>query len=121
MTVDEFKKKNKPKDRSVLDSFCNEIIDLRSQNFSLEVIKKFLSENGIETSIMNISKYLRRKKKQPLMAKEEKKETTIKAPRSHKNEETAVRTYEHEETDGFALKMRKTNNPILDYLTKDKK
>lgn len=121
MTVDEFKKKNKPKDGSVLDSFSNEIIDLRSQNFSLEVIRKFLRENGIETSIMNISKYLRRKKKQPIMSKEEKKKATIKAPRSHKNEEMAVRTYEHEETDGFALKMRKTNNPILDYLTKDKK
>ena len=60
MTIDEFKNKNQPKCRSKLIKFQTEILELRKANYSLQGICDFLKQNGIDTTLQNLSNFLKR-------------------------------------------------------------
>lgn len=60
MTLENFKKKNKPKKDSDLRKFQNEILELVGSKYSHESIAKFLEENGVKTTRRNVSKFIKK-------------------------------------------------------------
>ena len=58
MKIEEFKKKNKPKQISKLKKFENEILELHNANYSLKSITLFLKNNGLKTTFQNVSRFI---------------------------------------------------------------
>lgn len=58
MDIEEFKKKNKPKQISKLKKFENEILELHNANYSLKSITLFLKNNGLKTTFQNVSRFI---------------------------------------------------------------
>ena len=58
MDIEEFKKKNKPKQISALKKFEDEILELHNANYSLKSITLFLKNNGLKTTFQNVSRFI---------------------------------------------------------------
>jgi arginine repressor len=63
MKIEDFKKKKKPKNKSKLFDFKNEILQLIKDEYSQESICEFLKENGVQTKQSNISQFVKKLKK----------------------------------------------------------
>jgi len=62
MTLEQFKKKEKPKSKSKLLAFEKEILELINDNYSHRKIAEFLNANGVKTSRVNVTKWVNRNK-----------------------------------------------------------
>ena len=63
MTIDKFKKTNKPAKRtSALKSYKDEILKLYDDNYSVTQIQEFLKTNGVETTGRNIYYFIKKEK-----------------------------------------------------------
>lgn len=64
MKLEDFKKKNIPKRKSILSPFKSEILELYNLGYSLKSIQSFLAKNGVETSFQNLHKFIKKELKE---------------------------------------------------------
>lgn len=71
MTLEEFKKKNRPKRGSKLNDFKDEIKDLVESKYSQSAICQFLKSKNVITKQSNLSQFIKRHFKEPAESIEE--------------------------------------------------
>ncbi len=64
MTLEEFKKTNIPRKRkSVISQFRDEVLQLKSDGYTIKQIQKYLCSNNVETCLRNVQYYIARELK----------------------------------------------------------
>ena len=68
--------------RSTLDSFFDDILELKKANLSFRLIVEYLKTKGVETSIQNVASYYKRRtEKKEKRVPTQKKEPTEEKPK----------------------------------------
>ena len=67
--------------RSTLDSFFDDILELKKANLSFRLIVEYLKTKGVETSIQNVASYYKRRTEKKEKRATQKKEPTAEEPK----------------------------------------